>query len=295
MSMSRRAWILATVAAITAGLVLGSPTSAGAGSRPVESAQVSRATQAQSNSILRLYRAYFLRDPDRAGLAHWVAQYSSGKRSLQSISEYFARSKEFQERYGSLSNAEFVRLVYQNVLGRLPDANGERHWTNTLATGTSRGQMMVGFSESPEFQRKTGTLPADPPATEQWVTTILGQVNAERVKHGLAALTLCPPLSNSARAHSADQARRNSLSHQGSDGSHGGSRISRAGYRWSHWGENVASGFTRSDQLVTAWMQSNAHRDNILSRSFVHIGFGRVAASDGRLYWTANFGAGGTC
>lgn len=102
----------------------------------------------------RLYRAYFLRNPDHAGFAYWTGRRAAGV-SLVQISNAFARSSEFVNRYGSLSDAEFVRRVYQNVLGRAPDAGGQRYWTDRLRAGESRGVVMVSFSESSEYRRKT--------------------------------------------------------------------------------------------------------------------------------------------
>ena len=102
--------------------------------------------------IARLYFAYFLRIPDYAGLLYWVNLSRNGM-SLDSISEAFAQSPEFITRYGSLNNADFVTLVYQNVLGRAPDPAGFAYWTGLLNSGTyTRGQVMLGFSESPEYR-----------------------------------------------------------------------------------------------------------------------------------------------
>lgn len=109
-------------------------------------------------STRRLYRAFFLRRPDAGGLSHWVSVAQSGS-SLESVAQSFVSSTEFQQRYGSLSNERFVHLVYQNVLGRKADAAGYNHWLGELNRGMSRGAMMVGFSESAEFVRATGTLP----------------------------------------------------------------------------------------------------------------------------------------
>jgi hypothetical protein len=207
--ITRRGRLAVAIAALGAAALTGitpavaTATPAAAVSEPVATS-VARATLAQSNSILRLYRAYFLRDPDRAGLAHWTNQYSSGRMSLAAISDFFARSDEFKRRYGSLSDADFVRLVYQNVLGRLPDSNGQSHWTAILRRGTSRGTIMMGFSESVEFQRKTGTF-IDPDEPEPWETALLKRINAERAAIGLAPLTTCPPLTAEAVAHSADR------------------------------------------------------------------------------------------
>jgi len=105
--------------------------------------------------VARLYFAYFNRIPDQTGLQYWIAQYKAGM-SLAAISEVFATSPEFQATYGSLTNAQFVTLVYHNVLGRDPDATGLAYWTGQLNSGAmTRGQVMVGFSESPEYTQRS--------------------------------------------------------------------------------------------------------------------------------------------
>lgn len=115
------------------------------------------------DSIARLYYAYFRRQPDPGGLAHWTHRYRRGER-LDAISAVFARSPEFQSRYGQLSDNDFVTLVYDNVLGRDPDPSGFQHWTSQLAAGAfSRGNVMAQFSESREHVSITGTLPPEAP------------------------------------------------------------------------------------------------------------------------------------
>ncbi|MGI9599357.1 MAG: DUF4214 domain-containing protein [Acidimicrobiales bacterium] len=104
--------------------------------------------------VARLYLAYFLRKPDEAGYEYWVGVRQSG-RSLAQISAEFVGSNEFRMRYGSLSNRQFVKLIYSNVLGRNPDAGGLEHWAGSLDEGVSRGDVMVGFSESSEFKNRT--------------------------------------------------------------------------------------------------------------------------------------------
>ncbi len=100
--------------------------------------------------VMRLYMAYFLRMPDAGGLAHWLATARSGT-PLKAISQSFSESSEFVDRYGQVTDGGFVDQVYQNVLGRSPDSGGRAFWVDRLASGTSRGEMMIGFSESPEF------------------------------------------------------------------------------------------------------------------------------------------------
>lgn len=102
----------------------------------------------------RLYDSYFLRIPDPGGLDYWIARKRAGTR-LAVISANFANSSEFQRRYGSLTNQQFVELVYNNVLKRNGDAEGIRYWTAQLdEQRKTRGDVMVGFSESSEHVRK---------------------------------------------------------------------------------------------------------------------------------------------
>ena len=106
--------------------------------------------------VIRLYRAYFLRNPDQGGYLFWRRSLLNGI-GLAEISDFFSTSPEFVGRYGSLSNAQFVDQVYGNVLDRPADAEGRAYWIDQLATGVTRGQVMLAFSESPEFVRQTGT------------------------------------------------------------------------------------------------------------------------------------------
>ena len=109
--------------------------------------------EARVAPIARLYWAYFDRIPDTEGLLHWIGQTADRGATLDSVSQAFAGSQEFRSTYGSLSDPGFVRLVYRNVLDREPDAGGESYWTERLRAGThTRGQVMTGFSESPEYR-----------------------------------------------------------------------------------------------------------------------------------------------
>lgn len=110
---------------------------------------------ANLSSVERLYIAYFLRPSDASGAGYWANRLDQGAR-LATVSDAFAGSDEFQNRYGRLSNRDFVKLVYVNVLGREPDASGYGYWVGQLDRGMPRGEMMIGFSESPEFRIKTG-------------------------------------------------------------------------------------------------------------------------------------------
>ena len=100
----------------------------------------------------RLYQAAFDRKPDVSGLDYWYQQMNSGV-TLEQVASGFINSAEFKALYGNNpSNAELVTLLYDNVLHRAPDTGGFNYWMNELDHGTSREQVLIGFSESIENQ-----------------------------------------------------------------------------------------------------------------------------------------------
>jgi len=115
-----------------------------------------------SDSITRLYLAVFDREPDASGHAFWVSQYVNGV-ALPRIAETFISSAEWQRHIGTLTNAEFIGLLYNNVLDRPPDAVGEKYWLDEAARGLTRTDMLLWFSEGDEFVRLTGTAAPEAP------------------------------------------------------------------------------------------------------------------------------------
>jgi hypothetical protein len=100
--------------------------------------------------IVRLYQAVFGRVPDAGGLNYWVGVFAAGT-TLQDISANFAASDEFLSQYAGLTNAEIVGRMYQNVLQRAGEPEGVAFWTNFLNNGGTLAQLVLEFSQSPEF------------------------------------------------------------------------------------------------------------------------------------------------
>jgi uncharacterized protein YkwD len=65
-------------------------------------------------------------------------------------------------------------------------------------------------------------------------------------------------------------------------------RAKQSGYSFSALGENIAAGVSSPEELVSAWMASPGHRDNILGSSFTQIGvcFVNDPDSEHGSYWT---------
>jgi serralysin len=88
-------------------------------------------------------------------LKSWVSAIDSATLTLKQAASGFTSSTEFLNRYGSMNDTAFVTLLYQNALGRAPDASGFTGWVNALNTGMSRSDVVIGFSESVEDIEKT--------------------------------------------------------------------------------------------------------------------------------------------
>ena len=111
------------------------------------------------------------------------------------------------------------------------------------------------------------------------------KINAERRSRGLAAYLPNAQIIAAAQGHSNDMAARSTMTHTGSDGSNGGQRITRAGFVWGAWGENVAAGFGDPNVLYDAWYDSSGHRGQLLG-NYRYAGVGVAANGQGALYWT---------
>ena len=115
-----------------------------------------------TGKMFRLYNAAFKRFPDSDGLNYWISQRTSGANSERVVASSFIQSSEFSQKYGSnLTNGQYVNIIYNNVLGRLPDASGYNYWVGQLNNGIeTKYEVLLGFSESAEnktlFTEMTG-------------------------------------------------------------------------------------------------------------------------------------------
>ena len=121
---------------------------------------------------------------------------------------------------------------------------------------------------------------------------VYARVNQERSIRGLYAYAPNETLANAARDHSLDMANRGYFAHNTPEGTTPGDRITTAGYTWSAWAENIASGQASPAEVMEAWMNSPPHRANILGTSCCDIGVGyaQVPGSPYTHYWTQDFG-----
>jgi hypothetical protein len=114
-------------------------------------AQVAIDIDGHGGEAFRLYQAAFNRVPDLPGLGFQMHALDEGW-SLQNIAGDFLNSPEFQATYGNVSDTQFIELLYLNVLHRQGEDAGVQFHLNELASGQTRADVLVHFSESPENQ-----------------------------------------------------------------------------------------------------------------------------------------------
>lgn len=93
------------------------------------------------------------------------------------------------------------------------------------------------------------------------------KVNKARVSNGLAKVSLDPELSMVARRNSRRMAKNDALVHT----SNLGGKVTN----WNLLGENIGYGVSVR-QLHSMFMDSQAHKDNILKAPFRHLGVGVI-------------------
>ena len=117
---------------------------------------------------------------------------------------------------------------------------------------------------------------------------VLRLVNAERRKRGLGELTENPLLEGIADQRASEIIRL--FDHTRPNGQSFDSLYQERGATgYGRWGENIAMGQPDAAAVVTAWMNSQGHRENILRPEFTEIGIG-VLYENGQMYWVQNFG-----
>ena len=130
---------------------------------------------------------------------------------------------------------------------------------------------------------------AGPTTVQVLMDDVIARTNAVRVRAGCGPLTVDQELMIVSVRQSHYMAATGDFGHTGWRGSTFRSRSRAVGY--DHVAaENIAWGYSSSDEVVAAWMASPEHRRNILNCKARSFGAGVQRATNGTLYWTQVFG-----
>ncbi|MGG4131535.1 CAP domain-containing protein [Paenibacillus sp. PvP094] len=121
-------------------------------------------------------------------------------------------------------------------------------------------------------------------AQSDFAAQVVKLVNAERAKAGLSALASDALLDKVALAKAKDMSNNNYFDHQSPTYGSPFDMMKQFGVTYSYAGENIAKGQKTPQEVVTAWMNSEGHRANILSKNFTQIGVGYYNG-----YWAQEF------
>ena len=116
--------------------------------------------------------------------------------------------------------------------------------------------------------------------TSDWMVStilpavIIAETNEERSEENLVPLVRNSTLDAAAQLKAEDMAKNEYFAHYSPEGVSPWYWFELAGYTYLHAGENLAVHFTDSSDVVTAWMNSPLHRDNIMNNKYREIGIG---------------------
>lgn len=110
---------------------------------------------------------------------------------------------------------------------------------------------------------------------------LLTDTNDERAEVGLSSLQLNDKLSQAAYMKAQNMFAEQYWEHESPSGVKPWKWFGDVSYNYSYAGENLAKNYPTAQATVDAWMKSATHRENILNKEYVDIGF---AVAEGELH-----------
>jgi uncharacterized protein YkwD len=135
----------------------------------------------------------------------------------------------------------------------------------------------------------SNALPAAEPNAAAIRAELLKLHNQERRDFDQPPLSLNAELTKAAQAYAEYLAETGEFSHTAKGTMR--SRVKDAGYDARAVGENIASGQPSAAAVMKDWLESEGHKDNIVSEDFAEVGFGLAIDKEGEWIWVVNFGS----
>ena len=117
-------------------------------------AKAASAPQSDVTRLVELYTAFFNRVPDADGMSFWIDEMKSGKTTNQIAEAFYNAGVDYSSLTGftsTMTNADFINVVYKNVLGRKDgaDAGGLSFWEAEITSGrATRGTLVTNILDS---------------------------------------------------------------------------------------------------------------------------------------------------
>lgn len=111
------------------------------------------------------------------------------------------------------------------------------------------------------------------------IDEVVRATNEARVAAGQKPLSYNEKLADAARRKAANMFAENYWAHISPSGKTPWVWFAEAGYRYSFAGENLAKDFGDTSRMISAWMNSPTHRDNIVNPKYNEMGLAVVPGS----------------
>ncbi|MGV6398123.1 DUF4214 domain-containing protein [Pseudomonas caspiana] len=101
-----------------------------------------------SAQVQQLYVGLLGRAADKAGLDYWLNQLNASPATLtleNLRSNIVSSQAEYKATFGSLSRADTVTKIYNNLFGRAPDAAGQAYWSTGAGATVNVDQLTLAF------------------------------------------------------------------------------------------------------------------------------------------------------
>jgi uncharacterized protein YkwD len=132
---------------------------------------------------------------------------------------------------------------------------------------------------------------SEPIAGDAWRDEVLRLVNVERERAGLGSLRHDQTLEDQATQYACEMIHYDFFAHVNPvTGTQLENRAEEFDYEYWIIGENLAAGQSSPAQVMSDWMNSTGHRNNILSAEFTELGVGIRTGGSYGTYWVQEFG-----
>ncbi|MEC5422810.1 CAP domain-containing protein [Virgibacillus sp. C22-A2] len=217
--------------------------------------------------------------------------------SYASVEESFPFLNEITYSKGVSSYTFHVNVndIQMRPLVKLTDDIFIQFYFDTFTSKLSSIRILTAetlLEHRPYEVKYRGSLPGEPDLSDEgWAEVEQGMeqqiydiTNVIRKQHEKTKLEWEDSVSDVAFKHSKDMADNNYFSHYSPDGSGLKERLEAGNVSHAGAGENIAAQYPDAAAAVEGWLNSEGHREALLSDDFTHLGVGVY-----RLYYTQNF------
>lgn len=199
------------------------------------------------------------------------------------LQEYKSTIKDIDKIVDKNKDTYVLKTYVKGIISGYPDGSflGDRNLSRAEAS------TVVVRVINKNARTKPDLIKSNLDNDNTFANQVLKLVNIEREKRGIHPLKLSKDLNSVANLKSQDMNDFGYFDHHSPNYGSPFDMLKKENINYNTAGENIALGQRTSDQVVSAWMNSPGHRDNILSNNFNKMGVGVCFGN--RVYWTQIF------